>query len=91
PQCMHCFRWGHPTSKCHTKRDTCDRCGGPHAVNHHNASARCCENRPDRLSSPCPHPPWCRNCGGAHYASDRTLCEFARHRNDGAWYKAQRP
>ncbi|KAH9886489.1 hypothetical protein C8Q73DRAFT_616933, partial [Cubamyces lactineus] len=85
PQCGSYLAWGHVASVCRSPTDVCDRCAGPHHVRLHNTLAACCEERPDRLSSDCPHPPRCRNCKGAHYASDRS-CEWSKHRNDRSWY-----
>ncbi|KAH9854857.1 hypothetical protein C2E23DRAFT_815926 [Lenzites betulinus] len=84
-QCGQCFRWGHPTRRCAATRDVCVRCSGNHKVAAHSRVASCCNTRPDRNSTPCPHPPVCVNCHGGHYANDR-VCEFFKHRSDHSWY-----
>ncbi|KAI0682512.1 hypothetical protein C8T65DRAFT_545737, partial [Cerioporus squamosus] len=87
PQCTKCLRWGHVRGNCNAVDEFCARCGERHRANFHNIKAKCCQHRPDRNTVPCEHPPWCLNCGGTHYATDRVLCEFAKHRNDREWYK----
>ncbi|CDO70323.1 hypothetical protein BN946_scf184843.g12 [Trametes cinnabarina] len=90
PQCANCWGWGHPVYSCRYPTTVCARCGGPHPASLHNKKAACCKDTQghERDDFTCPHPPWCCNCGGTHYASDRNECPFARHRNDSAWLAA---
>ncbi|KAI0365326.1 hypothetical protein BV20DRAFT_920830, partial [Pilatotrama ljubarskyi] len=88
PQCSTCFAWGHTYGRCNATQDVCVHCGDNHHVRFHDMKATCCRGR--SAGQPCPHPPSCRNCGGRHWANDRT-CEYFRHRNDRNWYRAHPP
>ncbi len=89
PQCTNCWVWGHPGSKCNLNYEVCAHCSGSHETFYHSAMAQCCADRPDRDTTPCPHPPRCRNCFGAHFSNDRQRCPYAKHRNDSNWYHRQ--
>ncbi|KAL7283508.1 hypothetical protein ACG7TL_002941 [Trametes sanguinea] len=87
PQCANCWTWGHTAKRCHHPYVVCARCGGPHPARFHHGKAACCKTDPNfgKPGFQCPHPPWCCNCGGPHFANDRQRCPFAQNRADASW------
>jgi len=35
PQCHNCWKWGHSTFLCHAHGSKCQKCNGPHQLEHH--------------------------------------------------------
>ena len=99
PQCHNCQKWGHSTFSCCAHGSKCQKCNGPHKLEHHRDLAWCCKtnfklNSP-RLETtkgePCSHTFKCINCKGKHMADDNK-CPFWKHRFSHKWYskKAQK-
>jgi len=87
PQYHNCWKWGHSTFSCHTHGSRCQKCNGPHKLEHHRDLAWYCKanfklNSP-RLETakgePCPHSFKCVNCKGKHMANNNK-CLFWKHR-----------
>jgi len=98
PQCHNCWKWGHTTFTYRAHGTKCQKCGGPHKLDHHRDMAWCCKandkTNPPRLEiqkeEPCPHEFKCLNCKGNHLAND-TTCPFWKHHFNREWHtkKAQ--
>jgi len=97
-QCHNYWKWGHSTLSCRAHGSRCQKCNGPHKLEHHRDLAWCCKanfklNSP-RLETakgePCPHSFKCVNCKGEHMADDNK-CPFWKHRFNREWHskKAQ--
>jgi len=78
PQCHNCWKWGHSTFLCQAHGSRCQKCSGPHKLEHHRELAWCCKanpkSNPPQLETaqgmPCPHSFKCINCKGKHMADD---------------------
>ncbi|KXN90898.1 hypothetical protein AN958_03429 [Leucoagaricus sp. SymC.cos] len=78
--------WGHPSNACHAQAIKCPHCSEPHSEQHHHEYAGCCKGNaksnppipPTMEGAPCPHAPYCFNCGSKHAANDRK-CKFWHH------------
>ena len=87
PQCHNCWKWGHSTFSCRAHGSKCQKCNGPHKLEHHRDLAWCYKANfklnPPRLETakgePCPHSFKCINCKGKHMA-DNNKCLFWKHR-----------
>jgi len=98
PQCHNCWKWGHFTFLCRAHGSICQKCNGPHKLEHHRDLAWYCKANfklnPPRLETakgePCPHSFKCVNCKGEHMA-DNNKCPFWKHRFNREWHskKAQ--
>jgi len=98
PQCHNCWKWGHSTFSCRAHGSRCQKCSGPHKLEHHRDLAWYCKANsklnPPRLETtkgkPCPHSFKCINCKGEHIA-DNNKCPFWKHRFNREWHskKAQ--
>jgi len=97
-QCHNCWKWGYSTFSCRAHGSRCQKCSGPHKLEHHRELAWCCKANPKlnlpRLETaqglPCPHSFKCINCKGKHMADDYK-CPFWRNRFNRDWHskKAQ--
>jgi len=93
PQCHNCWKWDHSTFSCHAQGSKCQKCNGPHKLEHHRDLAWCCKANfklnPPRLETakgePCPHSFKCVNCKGEHMADDNK-CLFWKHRFNHEWH-----
>jgi len=98
PQCKNCWKWGHTTFVCCSHRSKCQKCNGPHKVEHHRDLAWCCKadfkSNPPRLETKagefCPHSFRCINCKGKHPV-DNTKYSFWKYCFNHKWHtkKAQ--
>jgi len=83
----NCWKWDHSTFSCHAHGSRCQKCSGPHKLEHYRDLAWCCKANsklnPSRLETakgePCPHSFKCVNCKGKHMA-DNNKCPFWKHR-----------
>jgi len=86
-QCHNYWKWGHSTFLCHAYGSKCQKCNGPHKLEHHRDLAWYCKANfklnPPRLETakgkPCPHTFKCINCKGEHMANNNK-CPFWKHR-----------
>jgi len=51
PQCHNCWKWGHSTFSCRAHSSRCQKCSGPHKLEHHRELAWCCKANP-KLNPP---------------------------------------
>ena len=51
PQCHNCWKWGHSTFSCKAHGSRCQKCSGPHKLEHHRDLAWCCKANP-KLNPP---------------------------------------
>ena len=51
PQCHNCWKWGHSTFSCKAHGSQCQKCSGPHKLEHHRDLAWCCKANP-KLNPP---------------------------------------
>jgi len=87
PQCHNCWKWGHSTFSCRAHGSRCQKCSGPHKLEHHRELAWCCKanpkSNPPQLETAqgmlCPYFFKCINCKGEHMADDYK-CPFWRNR-----------
>jgi len=93
PLCTRCWRWGHPSDACRQQARRCGHCDGPHGNENHRALCALCHKgnpkanppmEPTPPNMPCPHLPWCRNCGKQHSADNRK-CIFWNYRFNREW------
>ena len=86
-QWHNCWKWGHSTFSYHAHGSRCQKCNGPHKLEHHRDLAWCYKANfklnPPRLETakgePCPHNFKCVNCKGKHMADDNK-CPFWKYR-----------
>jgi len=86
PQCHNFWKWGHLTFSCRAHGSKCQKCNGPHKLEHHRDMAWCCKANPKlnppqletAQGTPCPHVFKCVNCKGEHMA-DNFKCPFWRN------------
>jgi len=98
PQCHNCWKWGHSTFSCRVHSSKCQKCSGPHKLEHHRDLAGCCKANPKlnppcletAKGLPCSHSFKCINCKGDHMADDYK-CPFWRNCFNRNWHskKAQ--
>jgi len=46
PQCHNCWKWGHSTFSCRAHGSRCQKCSGPHKLEHYRELAWCCKANP---------------------------------------------
>jgi len=93
PQCHNCWKWGHSTFSCRAHSSRCQKCSGPHKLEHHRELVWCCKANsklnPPQLETaqglPCPHSFNCINCKGEHIADDYK-CPFWRNQFNRDWH-----
>ena len=93
PQCHNCWKWGYTTFACRAHGSKCQKCGGPHKLEHHRELAWCCKGNsktnPPRLETkkgePCPYSFKCINCKEDHLADDYK-CPFWKHCFNREWH-----
>ena len=86
-QCHNCWKWGHSTFACKAHSVRCQKCDGPHKIEHYRDMAGCCKANfkidlpclETKQGEPCPHSFKCVNCKGEHMADDNK-CLFWRYR-----------
>ena len=98
PQCHNCWKWGHSTFACKAHSTGCQKCGGPHRIEHHRDMVWCYKANfkinPPHLETKqgelCSHSFKYVNCKDEHM-TDNNKCLFWRHRFNQEWYlkKAQ--
>ena len=84
-QCKNCWKWGHTTFACYTYKAKCQKCNGPHKLEHHREIVWYCKANfktnslrlKTKKREPCTH---LFKCSKDEHQENSNNCPFWKHR-----------